>query len=721
MARTAETELSLIISAKNRASRVVSQVKKDVADASRSMTASLRSAGAGWGALGGGIDKTTGLLKALVPELGVPLTLLGTGLKTVALVASKAVGVVVGSVKTGLGWLSKLGEWVYNLPNRIMRDLWVLQWATSSIVRGLQNVALAAAAATAAVGYLLKQAIDAAAYLQQATIAYQSLLKSQALGTAFVGQLMQFAKQTPFEFKELLQLGRVVLAYGFSWQEVIPLLRQVGDATAALGGGPEMMERILRAIGQIRGKGKVMMQEMYQLAEAGIPVFEIFQQKLGLTQAQIANIGESGIPAGIALKALFEGINERYGGMMAKQMGTVAGQASNLKDILFQLRAAAGQPFLPMVQKGIGNLTAWLTALGPKLQAGTQWVVDFFAAFAKTKLAQSILGRWHELVAAVTGAMGTAGTPWQRFVGVVVWAATMLDRALGWLTNVVFAPGRIAGIIQWARDTYSGLLTWLGAAWTWLSTWYVYLRGLLAQALGFFAFWLGYLYALFSASWPQISAKVQEFWDALQRGAAWVYNNFPNMLVTVTGVAASIGKALLRVGAIAGGVRDVFVVAFNVIKLTVLGVLTPIFWAVQKLVELLAWAMDMMSNLPIGGQLFKGPAKNLHGAADYLKGLTQASSEGTMAAWNTIGGMGEKRVGVNQWYFDQLKGADQMRTWGQDEAAQIRAGRSAAATAPGGITVNIMAPVYGVDQLKQAIQDGITQAQNGARYSVAPG
>ena len=148
MARTAESELSLIISAKNRASRVVSQVKKDVADASRSMTASLKGAGTGWGALAGGIDKTGGLLKALVPEIGLPVALLGMGLKTVGLVAAKAGSMLVGSLRTGAHWLGNLAKAAYALPSRIMRNLGVMQWAASSVVRFLRNVVLAAGAAT---------------------------------------------------------------------------------------------------------------------------------------------------------------------------------------------------------------------------------------------------------------------------------------------------------------------------------------------------------------------------------------------------------------------------------------------------------------------------------------------------------------------------------------------------------------------------------------------
>lgn len=321
----ADPKLEIIISAKDRASRVVRQVKGEVLSASRSMTSALQGGGALmkgglFGMLAGGLDSLVAGASALAPEVALPLQLVGGAAKGVLLVfrqvAATVSGIVVRALKAAVTVIETLTKAAWELGNRALR----------TVVNSLRQIVIAAAAAGAAIGYVVKTTSDAAASMEQATIAYGSLLKSVAAGRSAVAQLQQFAKETPFEFQNLLTLGRQVMAYGFAWGEVLPVLRLVGDATAALGGGPEMMERMLRAIGQIRGKGKVMMQEMYQLAEAGIPVFEIFAQELGLTQQQVANIGETGISAAMALPALFRGIQKRYGGLMAAQMGRSRGR-----------------------------------------------------------------------------------------------------------------------------------------------------------------------------------------------------------------------------------------------------------------------------------------------------------------------------------------------------------------------------------------------------------
>jgi phage tail tape-measure protein len=57
-----------------------------------------------------------------------------------------------------------------------------------------------------------------------------------------------------------------------------------------------------------------MSEEMRQLAEAGIPAYDILQEKLGLTYKQLQNLGDEAIPASVAINALVDGITERFGG-----------------------------------------------------------------------------------------------------------------------------------------------------------------------------------------------------------------------------------------------------------------------------------------------------------------------------------------------------------------------------------------------------------------------
>ena len=59
---------------------------------------------------------------------------------------------------------------------------------------------------------------------------------------------------------------------------------------AGVGGNQDTLNGVIVALGQMQTKGKLVQQEVNQIAERGIPIFEILRKKLGLTQEQLGNI-----------------------------------------------------------------------------------------------------------------------------------------------------------------------------------------------------------------------------------------------------------------------------------------------------------------------------------------------------------------------------------------------------------------------------------------------
>jgi tape measure domain-containing protein len=121
------------------------------------------------------------------------------------------------------------------------------------------------------------------------------------------------------------------------------MLETIGDTVAALGGSEEVFEGIIRALGQIQAKGKASAEELMQLAERGVPAYQILQEKLGLTAEQVANIGNEGIEASRAIEALLEGMRERFGGNMERMSQSWEGMMSNLRDQWTRFMKAVGE------------------------------------------------------------------------------------------------------------------------------------------------------------------------------------------------------------------------------------------------------------------------------------------------------------------------------------------------------------------------------------------
>jgi tape measure domain-containing protein len=227
---------------------------------------------------------------------------------------------------------------------------------------GLMVTALGAAG-VAATTFGLKSA----SAMEQAQVAFTTMLGSAKQARDFLGELTDFAAHTPFDLVGVRTAAQQLLAFGFASKDVIPTLTAIGDASAGLGLGAEGLTRITTAIGQIQAKGKVQSDELLQLTESGIPALKILASTFGVTTAQMQDMVTKGlVPANKAIPALLSGIENgtkttaKFGGLMEKQSRTLGGLFSNLKD---SVTKGLGQAFTPIAHLLERNLPAVTTAL----------------------------------------------------------------------------------------------------------------------------------------------------------------------------------------------------------------------------------------------------------------------------------------------------------------------------------------------------------------------
>ncbi|HXG67130.1 MAG TPA: tape measure protein, partial [Blastocatellia bacterium] len=223
---------------------------------------------------------------------------------------------------------------------------------------------------------------------EQAEIAFTNLLGSGEEARNFLDELAAFAAQTPFEFPDLLRAAQRFKAMGFESHQVIPILKSVGDAVAALGGNAEQVNRVTTALIQMRAKGKVSAEEMMQLAEAGIPAWEILARKIGTDiPTAMKRAEKGGVDANTAIAALVEGMNERFGGMMEQQARTFQGLVSTVRDSARFIIGDALQPMFENARKGLEKLVdilptvaGFIRNLNPEILAVAGTFVAVFGA-----------------------------------------------------------------------------------------------------------------------------------------------------------------------------------------------------------------------------------------------------------------------------------------------------------------------------------------------------
>ena len=237
--------------------------------------------------------------------------------------------------------------------------------------------------------------------LEKTKIAFDNLFGDTALTERFMAVLKDTAIDNAlFDFGAMEDAAKRLLAYGIDYSNLMYVMQGVMSA-ASVTGDPAKVESISRALGQIYTKGRLMGQEVLQLTEAGVPVFDILNEKMGITEKEMANIADQGITATEAINALVDGLTEKYGSVLTASKYTMVGMINNVKDVLLMLGEQAIQPVfnftkavLYQVQQGLetaykamktGGLGAAFESLIPdSLQTTLRMVISAFSNLGLT-------------------------------------------------------------------------------------------------------------------------------------------------------------------------------------------------------------------------------------------------------------------------------------------------------------------------------------------------
>ena len=232
------------------------------------------------------------------------------------------------------------------------------------------------AAAGAALG------VKTAAGLEQADIAFTQLLGSGKKAQSFLARLKSFAARTPFELPGLIDSARGLLGVGVEADKVIPILRDLGDAAGALGLDQERFQRVQLAVTQSMAKGKVQAEELMQITEAGIPVWQLLSKALGKPVPELQKLVSQGkLAADDVFPKLFDQMHKDYGGSMAKQSQTLAGLWSTFTDTISIGLADAIKPLEGELKTGLKGA---IRVASDALQGISGFLTDTFVPGLRT-------------------------------------------------------------------------------------------------------------------------------------------------------------------------------------------------------------------------------------------------------------------------------------------------------------------------------------------------
>lgn len=179
---------------------------------------------------------------------------------------------------------------------------------------------------------LAKDVISTGAAFETLESRLTSLLGSSDKARDAFSQIKELARSTPFEVAGLTEAYVKLTAFGL--QPSMAQMQAIADTAATLGGGTEALSRVTLALGQAWAKSKLQGDEILQLAEAGVPVWDLLAQATGRNVAELQKMSEAGTLGRSVILKLIDALGQENIGASAKLMATFNGAVANAKDAL---------------------------------------------------------------------------------------------------------------------------------------------------------------------------------------------------------------------------------------------------------------------------------------------------------------------------------------------------------------------------------------------------
>jgi tape measure domain-containing protein len=218
--------------------------------------------------------------------------------------------------------------------------------------------AFAAIGAGAGVFMAVKKGLQLAADFEKTEVGMDTIIKNLQVTKGLVRQLQALAANTPLELSELLGATRTMLGGGWNIGSIVRDLRMLGDVAS---GAQTDVGGLVTVINQVKGKGKMMAEEMHQFAERGVAgLHEELAKVKGVQVAQLFKVMEQGNVSVTDLMQAFRNMTSEggtYFQSMQRQAKTTYGLMSTLRDSINQIYLAFSIPLndamKPALEKAI--------------------------------------------------------------------------------------------------------------------------------------------------------------------------------------------------------------------------------------------------------------------------------------------------------------------------------------------------------------------------------
>jgi tape measure domain-containing protein len=213
----------------------------------------------------------------------------------------------------------------------------------------------------------------------------KAVMGSIAGGAEASAWIQDFAKNTPLQLDEVTQVFVRLKAFGID--PMNGAMQGIVDQAYKLGGGFEEVQGISLALGQAWAKQKLQGEEILQLIERGVPVWQLLEQVTGKNTAELQKLSEAGKLGRDTIQALMNEIAAQSSGAAANNMSLLSGLISNAQDNLAKFyRMVAENGALTWLKNQLTSLNREFDQMAQdgRLQAWAKRLSDGFITMGET-------------------------------------------------------------------------------------------------------------------------------------------------------------------------------------------------------------------------------------------------------------------------------------------------------------------------------------------------
>jgi len=225
-----------------------------------------------------------------------------------------------------------------------------------------------------------KSALKAAGEYEKYLVTFEAFLGSAVQAQRAMDVLQEFSNNSLFSQEDILSAGKRLLALNIPIDELGNKLKAFGDISAGTG---RAIDELVTIYAKVQNQGRVQGDEMLQIAEAGIPIYDVLIKQLGISRVELNKMQEAGLITADIFNKAFLSMGEAGGkffGLVEKQNDTFLGQVSTMQKEFAVLARSLGSEFTPALKEIATGVSEFLKSL----DAGT--ILAYFAPLRDTLL-----------------------------------------------------------------------------------------------------------------------------------------------------------------------------------------------------------------------------------------------------------------------------------------------------------------------------------------------